>query len=126
MTIEQILAFEEFQIFDRKSINISATSLSDTICAFANADGGTIAIGITDKTKQIEGVDGNVEKLNDLLRVPIDYCNPSVPVETEMVDCVNRQGKSDHVLLMKIDASPLLHANHADEVFLRVGDKSKN
>ena len=125
MTIEQILAFEEFQIFDRKSINISATSLSDTICAFANADGGTIAIGITDKTKQIEGVDGNVEKLNDLLRVPIDYCNPSVPVETEMVDCVNRQGKSDHVLLMKNDASPLLHANHADEVFLRVGDKSK-
>ena len=58
MTIEQVLAYEEYQPFDRKSIIITVTFLSDTICAFANADGGTIAIGITDKTKQIEGDDG--------------------------------------------------------------------
>lgn len=29
------------------------------------------------------------------------------------------------MLPMKIDASPLLHVNHADDAFLRVGDKSK-
>lgn len=125
MTIDQVLTFEEYQIFDRKSVNVSATSLSDAICAFANADGGTIAIGVSDKTRRIEGIDGHVERLNDLLRAPIDYCSPSVPVETETVPCVNEKGKPDHVLLMKIEASPLLHANHADEVFLRVGDKSK-
>ena len=42
-----------------------------------------------------------------------------------MVECVNYEGKPDHVLLMHIEASPLLHANQADEAFLRVGDKSK-
>ena len=125
MTIEEVIAKDEKQIFDRKSINIKPVDLSDTICAFANADGGTIAIGISDKHRRIEGIDFNVEKLNEILRTPIDFCNPTVPVTTEMVECVNSEGKNDHVLLMHIEASPLLHTNQADEAFLRVGDKSK-
>ena len=125
MTIEEVLAKNEKQIFDRKSIQIRPADLSDTICAFANADGGTIAIGISDKHRRIEGVDYHEDQLNEILRTPIDFCNPTVPVTTEMVECVNFEGKPDHVLLMHIEASPMLHANQADEVFLRVGDKSK-
>ena len=125
MRIEEVLAMDEKQIFDRKSIQIRPTDLSETICAFANADGGTIAVGISDKKRLIEGVDYYTEQLNEILRTPIDFCNPTVPVTTEMVDCVNSEGKEDHVLLMHIEASPLLHVNQADEAYLRVGDKSK-
>ena len=125
MTIEEVLAKDEKQIFDRKSIQIKPADLSDTICAFANADGGTVAIGISDKHRRIEGVDYHREQLNEILRTPIDFCNPMVPVTTEMVECINFEGKPDHVLLMHIEASPLLHANQADEAFIRVGDKSK-
>ena len=125
MTIEEILAKDEKQIFDRKSIHIKPADLSDTLCAFANADGGTVAIGISDKHRRIEGVDYYVEQLNDLLRTPIDFCNPTIPVTTEMVECINCEGKPDHVLLMHIEASPLFHANQADDAFIRVGDKSK-
>ena len=125
MTIEEVLAMNEKQIFDRKSILIRPADLSDTLCAFANADGGTVAIGISDKKRRIEGVDNYQGQLNDILRVPIDFCNPTVPVTTEMVDCVNSKGKPDHVLLMHIEASPQFHANQADEAFVRVGDKNK-
>lgn len=125
MTIDEVLAKDEKQIFDRKSIQINPADLSDTICAFANADGGTVAVGISDKKRRIEGVDYHTEQLNEILRTPLDYCNPTVPVKTEMVECINYEGKPDHVLLMHIEASPLLHANQADEAFLRVGDKSK-
>lgn len=125
MTIDEVLQTEEKQIFDRKSINIKSVDLSDTICAFANADGGTIAIGISDKNHRIEGIDKYTDHLNDILRAPIDFCNPTVPVKTELIDCINADGKPDHILLMHIEASPLLHANQADEVFLRVGDKSR-
>lgn len=125
VTIEEVLTKDEKQIFDRKSIQIRPADLSETICAFANADGGTIAVGISDKKRRIEGVDYNTEQLNEILRTPIDFCNPTVPITTEMVECINAQGKKDHVLLMHIEASPLLHANQADEVYLRVGDKSK-
>ena len=125
MTIKEVLEMNEKQIFDRKSIFIRPADLSETICAFANADGGTIAFGISDKTKRIEGVDFHTEQLNEILRTPIDFCNPTVPTTTEFVECVNSEGKSDHILLMHIEASPLLHANQADDVHLRVGDKSK-
>ena len=87
--------------------------------AFANAYGGTIAIGITDKTRTIEGVDFETEKLNELLRVPFDYCNPTVKVEIERVPCVDSKGRDNHVLLMHIEANSDVHANQA------VGDKSK-
>jgi ATP-dependent DNA helicase RecG len=125
VTIEEVMAKDEKQIFDRKSIHIRPADLSETICAFANADGGTIAVGISDKKRRIEGVDYNTEQLNEILRTPIDFCNPTVPITTEMVECINAQGEKDHVLLMHIEASPLLHANQADEVYYRVGDKSK-
>ena len=125
MTIDEVLTFEEMQVFDRKSINIDAKALAITLVAFANADGGTVAIGISDKTKRIEGVDFETAKLNELLRTPFDYCNPTVPVVLEKVDCVDYKGRNNHIMLMKVDASPQVHANQADEVYFRVGDKSK-
>lgn len=125
MTIDEVLTFEEMQVFDRKSINIDAKALAITLVAFANADGGTVAIGISDKTKRIEGVDFETAKLNELLRTPFDYCNPTVPVILEKVDCVDYKGRTNHIMLMKVDASPQVHANQADEAYFRVGDKSK-
>ena len=126
MTIEEILSKEENQIFDRKSINISPKDLAIPIVAFANADGGDIVIGITDKTRRIEGVDFETKKLNELLRVSFDFCNPTIKVGIEKVSCVDEKGRENHVLVMHIDASPQVHANQADDVlFLKVGDKSK-
>ena len=125
MTIEEILQLEEGQTFDRKSINIDPTDLASTICAFANADGGDIAVGITNRKRLIEGVDFEMNKLNDILRAPLDYCSPTVEIETEYVPCVDMNGQKNHVLVMHIPASPEVHANNADEVRLRVGDKSK-
>ncbi len=95
------------------------------IVAFANADGGVIAIDVSDKTRKIEGVDQYTEKLNELLRVPLDFCNPSVPITTDLVPCTDKDGNDNHILLMYIPASSELHANQADEAFMRVGDKSR-
>lgn len=125
MTIEEVLAFEEMQIFDRKSVNIDPKALAIPIIAFANADGGTVAIGISDKTRRIEGIDYNIQKLNELLRVPFDFCVPTVKTEIEKVPCVDYKGRENHILLMHVEPSIQVHANQADEVFMRVGDKSK-
>ncbi len=80
MTIQEIISRKEDQTFDRKSIQIEPKALAVPIVAFANADGGVIAIGVSDKTRKIEGVDQHTEKLNELLRVPFDFCNLSVSV----------------------------------------------
>ncbi len=125
MTIEEVLTFEEMQIFDRKSVNIDPKALAIPIIALANADGGTVAIGISDKTRRIEGVDYDIRKLNELLRVPFDFCVPTVKAEIEKVQCVDYKGRKNHVLLMHVEPSMEVHANQADEVFMRVGDKSR-
>lgn len=58
MTIKEIQQCTEFQVFDRKSGRIEAKTLANTIIAFANADGGKIAIGSYKLGKKFgEGVD---------------------------------------------------------------------
>lgn len=125
MTIQEIITRKEDQTFDCKSIQIDPKALAVPIVAMANADGGVIAIGVSDKTRTLEGVDQHTEKLNELLRVPFDFCNPSIPVTCSYLPCKDKDGDENHILLMEIPASMYLHTNQADEAFMRVGDKSR-
>ena len=56
MTIEEIRSRKEDQTFDCKSIHIDPKALAVPIVAMANADGGVLAIGVSDKTRRIEGI----------------------------------------------------------------------
>lgn len=125
MTIQEITTRKEDQTFDCKSIQVDPKALAIPIVAMANADGGVLAIGVSDKTRTLEGVDQNTEKLNELLRVPFDFCNPSIPVTCSYLPCKDKDGNENHILLMEIPASMYLHTNQADEAFMRVGDKSR-
>lgn len=125
LTIEEITTRKEDQTFDCKSIQIEPKALAIPIVAFANADGGVIAIGVSDKTRKIEGVNQYIENLNELLRVPFDFCNPSISVSCSYMPVTDKDGNENRILLMNIPASPNLHTNQADEAYMRVGDKSK-
>lgn len=125
MTIEELIERKEGQTFDCKSIQIEPKALAVTMVAMANADGGLLAIGISDKTRRIEGIDQNEERLNEILRVPFDFCHPSIAVSYSYLPCEDYQGNSNRILLIEVPASSFLHTNQADEAFLRVGDKSK-
>ncbi len=124
MTVEALATRPESQTFDRKSIKIAAKDLATIVVAFANADGGTIAVGVADNG-ELEGIDKHTDHLNELLRVPFDFCRPSVKVSVEKLSFTRDNGESDHILLMNVQQSQKVHANQKDEVFYRVGDKSK-
>ena len=76
LTIEQICTMTESPLFDRKSARIDAKTLAIHLIAFANADGGVIAVGVEDDGT-ITGIDVYQEHINELLRAPFDYCKPS-------------------------------------------------
>jgi len=55
--IEEILANTESKILEFKENTRPLNNIVKTVIAFANTAGGTIVIGIQDKTKAIVGVD---------------------------------------------------------------------
>lgn len=125
MTVEDILSRKEGQTFDCKSFAIDPKGLAVAVVAMANADGGEIAVGVTDRKREIEGVMSSEQHLNELLRVPYDYCNPTVRASFDLIDCINRNGEADKILLLHIVPGSDLHATQNDECYLRVGDKSR-
>ena len=120
MTIEEIQNSTEFQVFDRKSVRIDAKALAITIIAFANADGGRIALGVEDDGT-LTGVDGKMEHVNELLRASFDYCLPSIAISTEYLEVTDLNGKRNHIILLTVPQSVRVHANQSDEVYYRVG-----
>lgn len=126
MTLEQITSAPENRHFDRKSASIKPTQLGAPISAFANAEGGTIAIGINDKTLEIEGINHlGEERINALLMAPKEACKPMPAHHVEFINVINHKGKKDRLLLLHIlPARGCLVRTNKDDTYLRMGDKS--
>lgn len=127
LTLDYIVNEDENKIFDRKSSKIKPTDIAPIISAFANADGGTIVIGVTDKTREIEGIDSlGQEFINNLISAPKDMCVPMPQYKQEYLQVVNNKGKQDRILLLHIDASPEQVIRTVNgSTYLRVADRTK-
>jgi len=123
-TIEDYRTLPEGQTFDRKSARIEPKALAVIMVAMANADGGIIAIGIEDDGS-VSGIDRYSSHINDLLRVPFDYCIPSINVHPQRIACIDKEGKENHILILDVEQSSSMHSTTADDSYYRVGNKSK-
>ncbi len=120
---ERLLALPESQWFDRKSVRIEPKKLAESIVAFANADGGTIVVGLSDGA--VEGVDSDPKRLNDLMQAAVDFTDPTVPTQTHLYECVRDDGESDHLLVIEVLPGRNVYATNRDEAYLRLGDESR-
>ena len=123
--IDKIKTEEENLYFDRKSARISSQSLANEIASFANANGGVVAVGVTDKGS-IEGFNRyGVRKLNELQKVVSKYLKPAPIYKCEMLDVKNEKGEDDCILIFRIEnAKDYIVRNNKDEVYFRQGDSS--
>lgn len=127
LTIKYLTTEHENKYFDRKSAKIKPSDISDLISAFANAEGGTIVIGISDKKKTLEGIDSfGEDKINSFINAPKDCCKPMPGFQEEFLDIINENGKKDRLLLLHIHASvdQIIRTTN-DSTFLRIGDKTR-
>lgn len=112
----QLASLPEDQWFDRKSGRIAAKDLARPLVAFANAEGGTIAIGIRDGA-----VDGVSAKLaNELRQAPIDFTVP--PVRARFLERVTPDGT---LLIVDVDPGEMVHTDKSGTCYLRIGDESR-
>jgi len=111
---------EESQYFDRKSAKIKPSDIARHLVAFANANGGVLAIGIEDNGIVTGFEYQGAHSINEFLEIPylIDG-NIKVNHEKRIIN-----GKT--VLLMETESSDNYVIKTGDsKVYLRVGDKSK-
>ena len=127
LTLEYMQTEKENKYFDLKSGQIKVSDLAQHISAFANADGGTLVIGISDKKRIVEGVNAcGDEKINEFINAPRDCCRPMPRYKDEIIDVTNANGKPDRLLLLHIEASATqVIRTSNDRTYLRIGDKSK-
>lgn len=125
LTLEYLRTEEENKYFDRKSGKIKPSDLAKHISAFANADGGTIVIGIGDN-KAIEGINQFGEsKINEFINAPRSGCKPMPRYEYELIDVINSKRESDRILLLHISESvDQIIRTSSDLTYLRIGDRS--
>ena len=99
--------------------------MAELVVGLANADGGSIAIGIKDR--EFEGINSQgAVKINDFLQCGVDHCRPPIMFQSEFADIVKPDGSHDRILFLHVDADKnRVHETNAGDVFLRVGDETK-
>lgn len=127
LTLDYMCHEHENKYFDRKSAKIKPSDLAQHISAFANADGGTLVIGINDKTLALEGINAYSEdKINEFINAPKQCCKPMPGFKEEYLNITNEKGQPDRLLLLHIFESPdQLIRTTSDQTYLRIGDKSR-
>ena len=86
LTMEYLTNNVENLYFERKSARISNNDLANEIAAMANANGGTIVVGITDDGK-IEGFsEVGDTKLNNIQKVVNNFLKPSPVYKIEIIN----------------------------------------
>lgn len=127
LTLDYILTEDENKWFDRKSAKIRVADIAPLVSAFANAEGGTIVLGIEDKTRRIEGINAfGRDKINEFVSSPRDCCKPMPSYREEFLEVTNEKGEDDRILLLHIDSNPdqVVRTNN-DSTYLRIGDRTK-
>lgn len=98
----------------------------ETICAFANTEGGVLALGVADE-KHMAGVDRffgvqeNPEALDDLTRKVRTHFHPPIDVIRFIrLLCRLRDGSDGHLVLVQVGKSDKVHSIIDDGTWLRL------
>jgi ATP-dependent DNA helicase RecG len=120
---------QEDDFFDRKSVRIKPNHIQDVAVAFANAEGGTIVVGVEDVNpdKFPNPIDrwqgaGDIESYNPIISC-LASLNPSIDYVHQFL---YREGgyNTSYVLRLTIRKSQKVHETGKGEVLLRKGAQS--
>lgn len=115
----KITQLGESQFVEFKRAAVEAKHLAEDLVALANADGGTVLIGVEDDGS-ISGIEGYRSNVDELLRSPYIHCVPPVEAHSDMFMVEDRT-----VLALNVAYSTQVHETTGKAVYLRVGRKNQ-
>ena len=122
ITEEYLQTRTESQYFERKGVNSRATKVADEIIGMLNADGGVLALGVSD-TGEIQDLKTlTAANLNKFHTLAIDFIHPACDVEIEEIIIDNKLIFLYHI---EQDYERLYSRKDNEAVFLRVLDENR-
>jgi ATP-dependent DNA helicase RecG len=120
----------ESEVFETKRVSGKMVGKAlETVCAFANGQGGWLVLGVEDADKakrqqRFYGVEENVEAVDELLRKLSTHLLPTVEgIKVFRVSCTLRDGSAGALMLINVPASDKVHSILDDGTWMR-GQKS--
>jgi len=125
--IASLLVQEEGQTFECKRALKKPSEVLETLCAFANTDGGLFVYGIADEKhftgeKRLIGINEAPDHSDELLKIISRNFVPPLPaIKHGYVDIVNATGQPDRLLIVKIGSSTTVHSLSTGHTYIRRG-----
>lgn len=128
--IAALLAAPESHTLDFKRISSKHGRIIETICAFANSEGGLLVIGVGDEKhlkpgakpqSRLFGIEENPEGFDDLRRhIMKRFAPPIERLHWLRLPCVLHDGNPGHIVLLRVEKSGLVHSVVGDGTWTRM------
>lgn len=123
MNVEELLKKEEGKTLEFKQDVSSLNGIIKTIVAFANTAGGTLVIGVEDKTKEIIGLK---EPLDDEMRIANKIYTSVSPALTPTIDIQTYRKKSVILVHVPYMTGPFTFNKEGEStVYVRLGSTNR-
>ncbi len=125
--IASLLVARESRTLDFKRVSGKMVGKAlEAICAFANTEGGILALGVADEKQEsgiarFYGIEENPEALDELIRKVRTQFHP--PIDTigfVRLPCTLRDGKAGHLVLVRTAKSDKVHSIVDDGTWTRL------
>ena len=113
----------ESQWFERKSIEVKPINAIKTIVAFANSEGGLLAIGCSNG--EVRGLNYDQEFENKMRRCVRENIVPKVLCDFTRIEVINDAGKKDEILAIYTSPSEYVCEDSKGRCYIRSGDSSE-
>lgn len=101
-------------------------AMADELAAFANSRGGTIIVGVDDKTRSVQGIP--ISELDTVERWVREVCNdsvqPSLDADIRKAECKDAAGRSVAILYVQVERSLFVHKSPGG-YFRRIGSSKR-
>lgn len=128
--VETLLHAPESRTLDFKRISSKHGRMIETVCAFANSEGGLLVIGVGDAKDlkpgakpqaRLFGIEENPEAFDDFRRqVMARFAPPIERLHWLRLPCMLHDGKSGHIVLLRVEKSELVHSVVGDGTWARM------
>lgn len=130
--IDEALDKEESYHFDCKRLRDKLTKILETVVAFANSDGGTIALGFEDPDKasgrdRVFGIQENPMNWDELRRLMKSRITETdaLRIIVSEIGCTVRDGSTGSVIFLRVQKSTRIHSIVDDGTFIRLDKGNK-